>query len=124
GTPINAIQGIPYINFVTSESTGAKGISLTLVTIEPGDGCVPHYHLDSETALFLLSGEVVTRYGDELQHEVVARAGQSVYIGPNIPHSARNVGNVPAVAVSVRTDGDEQCRTIPYLPHEMAVKSA
>ena len=115
GVPIEAVQGIPYVNLINRELAGAKGISLTLVTVPPGGGCVPHFHEGSETALYLLSGEVLTRYGTNLEQEILTRAGEALYIAPGVPHSARNIGAVPAIAVSARTDADEQERTIPYI---------
>lgn len=114
GKPISAVQQIPYVNLVNRESAGASGISLTLVTIPVGGGCVPHLHVDSETALYLLSGVVLTRYGEKLEHEILTQAGEALYIAPGVPHSAQNIGSVPAIAVSARTDADEQERTLRY----------
>lgn len=116
GVSIDALQGIPYVNLINAELAGAQGISLMICTVPPGGGCSPHLHLGSETALYLLQGEVTTSFGESLEQEVRMTAGQALYIPPGVPHCARNFGNVPAIAIAARTDASEQERVL-LLPH-------
>jgi uncharacterized RmlC-like cupin family protein len=57
----------------------------------------------------VLSGEVGMWYGERLEHHMVNRAGDFVYIPANVPHMPYNLSeSEPATAVVARTDPNEQ----------------
>jgi uncharacterized RmlC-like cupin family protein len=57
----------------------------------------------------VLSGAVLTWFGDGLEQWVVARAGDFTYIPPGVPHLPVNLSEAePAEAIVARTDADEQ----------------
>jgi uncharacterized RmlC-like cupin family protein len=101
-------QGFSYIEGISAESAGAKGIAMMLLTVPPGGRAKAHMHEAHETAIYVFSGEVVTYWGDKLQHCVVTRAGDMFYIPAGTPHLPVNRGSEPAVAVVARTDAKEQ----------------
>ena len=58
-----------------------------------------------------------TRWGAALEHEVVSRAGDFLFIPPGMPHEAINLSATePARAVVARNDSAEQDRVEPYSP--------
>lgn len=113
-TEVDTLQRLPYFIGISRETAGAQGLSLSLVVIPPGAEAEPHYHEGYETAIYVLEGEVETRYGPALEHAVTNRAGDFLYIPPGLPHTARNLSrDRPARALVARNDAEEQERVVP-----------
>ena len=109
GEPFVGKQGFSYASAISAETVGASAIHMQLLTIPPGARAKAHKHQSHETALHLLSGEVGMWYGERLEHHMVNRAGDFVYIPANVPHLPYNLSATePAVAVVARTDPNEQ----------------
>ena len=101
-------QGLTYVCGIAAETVGSNGICMHLLTIPPGARANAHLHENHETALYVLEGEAVTLYGDRLQHHMVNRAGDLVYIPAGVPHLPVNLSGKPISAVIARTDPNEQ----------------
>lgn len=102
-------QGLPYRPGISAESAGARGIHLQLVTIPPGGRAKAHKHANHETALYVLSGESGMWHGEQLEHHMLCRAGDYVYIPADMPHLPYNASaSEPCIAVIARTDPNEQ----------------
>lgn len=101
-------QGFSYFAGIASETVGSKGICMHLLTIPPGRRAKAHMHESHETAIYILSGEVHTWYGDRLEQHMVNRAGELVFIPAGVPHLPANLSDQPASAVIARTDPNEQ----------------
>ncbi len=109
GVPFTGKQGFSYASAVSAETVGASAIHMQLVTIPPGSRAKAHKHEAHETAIYVLSGEAGMHYGDQLEHHLVSRAGDFVYIPANVPHLPYNMSQTePCVAVISRTDPNEQ----------------
>lgn len=94
---------------ISAQSAGAERIHLQIVRLPPGTRSKAHKHDDHETAIYILSGESGCWYGDELQHHLVGRAGDFLYIPANMPHLPYNLSATEScVAVIARTDPNEQ----------------
>jgi len=110
-------QRLPYFVGISAQTVGASGLSMHLVVIPPGGRSEPHSHLAYETGIYVLEGRVRTRWGAALEHEVVSRAGDFLFIPPGMPHEAINLSDSePARAVVARNDPAEQDRVEPYSP--------
>lgn len=101
-------QGFDYIEGITAETTGSKGICMMLLTIPPGGRAKAHLHEAHETAIYMLKGVAETWYGDRLQHRIDVKAGDMFFIPAGMPHLPINRGPDEAVAVIARTDPNEQ----------------
>ncbi|WP_322992759.1 cupin domain-containing protein [Limnohabitans sp.] len=87
-----------------------------LVVIPPSAKAEPHVHLGYETGIYVLEGMVRTRWGENLEHEVISTAGQFLFIPAGVPHDATNLSaSEPARAVVARNDPAEQDRVVPYV---------
>jgi uncharacterized RmlC-like cupin family protein len=94
---------------ISAQSVGAQRIHLQIVALTPGNRSKAHKHDDHETAIYILSGESGCWYGDRLQHHLVARAGDFLYIPANMPHLPYNLSDAEScLAVVARTDPNEQ----------------
>ncbi len=102
---------------ISSQSVGARGICMHLVTIPAGGRAKAHLHQDHETSIYTLSGQVGVWYGDQLKEHLTVGAGDFLYIPANMPHLPYNLSQTePAVAVVARTDPNEQ-ESVVLLPH-------
>ena len=112
-----SIQGLPTFPGISQANSGATGLSLQRVIIPPGVTANAHYHEGFETAIFLLQGEVLTRYGENLEHEVLNVAGDFIFIPPDLPHEPRNISDTElAIALVARNDPNEQESVVLYPP--------
>ncbi len=110
-------QRLPYFVGISGQTVGATGLSMHLVVIPPGARAEPHVHLGYETGIYVLEGTVLTRWGPALEHEVVSRPGEFLFVPPGVPHEAINLSATePARAVVARNDPAEQDKVEPYRP--------
>jgi uncharacterized RmlC-like cupin family protein len=118
GAEVVGKQGHLLAPGISAQSAGAQRIHLQIVRIPPGVRSKAHKHENHESAIYILSGESGCWYGDELQHHLVARAGDFLYIPANMPHLPYNLSDTEScVAVVARTDPNEQesVRLLPEL---------
>ena len=116
-TAKNDPNGLEYRAGVVAETVGCERLALQLVRIQPGVRSQAHSHGEHESAAYVLEGEVVTWFGEGLIKHVTARAGDFVFIPPNVPHVAANYGDADAVALMARSDpaAQESVKTYPEL---------
>jgi uncharacterized RmlC-like cupin family protein len=121
GAPFVGKQGFSYAPAVSAETVHSSAIHMQLLTIPPGGRAKAHKHEAHETAIYVLSGEGRMHYGDRLEHHLVSRAGDFVYIPANVPHQPYNPSSTePCVAVIARTDPNEQ-ESVVLLPELDAI---
>jgi uncharacterized RmlC-like cupin family protein len=107
-TTYDGKQGFSYFEGIARETVGSTGICMHLLTIPPGGRAKAHMHASHETAIYVLSGETDTWFGERLEHHVVVREGEMFYIPAGVPHLPANRSDRPATAVIARTDPNEQ----------------
>mgnify|MGYP001548636267 CR=1 FL=1 len=102
-------QGSDYRAGVSAETTGSQVIWLGLMALPPGGRTKAHVHEHHETALYMISGDILELWtGDELEHFEAVRPGDFVYIPAKVLHVAVNRGTVPAVFVGSRNEATAQ----------------
>ncbi|HUH14383.1 MAG TPA: cupin domain-containing protein, partial [Gaiellaceae bacterium] len=90
------LTGFDYRAGVVAETVASERLALQLVRIQPGVRSQAHSHGEHESAAYVLEGEVVTWYGEELLKHVTAKTGDFVFIPAAVPHVAANYGDVDA----------------------------
>jgi uncharacterized RmlC-like cupin family protein len=116
-TEIVSKQRLGQFVGISGETAGATAISMNLVVIPPGGAAEPHLHKGYETAIYVLKGDVDTRYGPGLRQSLIARQGDFLFIGPDVPHQPVNMSQTePAMALVARNDPNEQESVMPYDP--------
>lgn len=102
-------QNLPNFLGVSAETAGSTGISMNMVIIPPGGCAEPHLHKGFETAIYLLQGRVLTRFGDGLRESATNQAGDFIFIPAGLPHQPVNLSETePAIAIVARNDPREQ----------------
>lgn len=121
---VQTLQRLPYFVGISGETVNATGLSMHLVVIPPGARADPHVHLGYETGIYVLEGTVCTRWGPRLEHEVVSKAGEFLFVPPGVPHEAINLSATqPARAVVARNDPAEQDKVQPFVRDETPAPS-
>ena len=114
-------QRLPNFVGISQATAGARGISMNLVVIPAGGAAERHLHQGYETAIYLLSGRVRTRYGPNLAQETINEAGDFIFIPADVPHQPINLSDSePAQAIVARNDPNEQESVVPYHPEQEA----
>jgi uncharacterized RmlC-like cupin family protein len=112
---ITTLQRLPYFVGISGQTVNAQGLSMHLVVIPPGARSEPHLHVGYETGIYVLEGEVLTRWGEALDQEVVSKAGEFLFVPPGVPHEAINLSATqPARAIVARNDPHEQDKVQPF----------
>ena len=102
-------QGSDYQPGVSAETTGSTVIWLGRMALPPGGRTKAHVHEHHETALYMMSGDVLELWtGDELEHCDQVRPGDYIYIPANVLHVAVNRGATPAVFMGARNEATAQ----------------
>ena len=115
-------QRLPYFVGISGQSAGATKLSMNMVIIPPGGAAEPHIHQGYETAIYIVKGQVDTRFGPGLRESLVVREGDFLFIAADVPHQPVNTSNTePAIAIVARNDPNEQESVIPYDPTEERV---
>jgi uncharacterized RmlC-like cupin family protein len=100
---------VSYAPGVSAPTAGARGLCLTLASLPPGARSRAHRHDRHESAAYMIEGEMVLWFGEQLAHRLAARPGDFIYIPSGVPHLVVNGSDTePAVAVLARNDGREQ----------------
>jgi uncharacterized RmlC-like cupin family protein len=109
-------QGLPYFIGISGTTVGARGLAMHIVVIPPGGRAEPHVHVGYETGIYVLAGRVRTRWGENLEHEVVSEPGDFLFVPPGVPHEAINLSDTEAArAIVARNDPAEQDKVEPYV---------
>jgi uncharacterized RmlC-like cupin family protein len=102
-------QGHHVFEGISAQSTGARALCMHVITIPPGGRARAHLHEAHESATYVIEGEVICWYGDQLQHRMTAGAGEMAYIPAGVPHLPINASaDEPATFIAARTDPNEQ----------------
>jgi uncharacterized RmlC-like cupin family protein len=101
-------QGLSYFAGIAAETVGSTGLCMHIVTIPPGGRAKAHLHENHESAVYVLSGEARTWFGERLEQFADMKAGDMMYIPAGVPHLPANLGTEPCTAVIARTDPNEQ----------------
>jgi uncharacterized RmlC-like cupin family protein len=109
GEAVQGATGVTYAAGISADSARARGLCLQLASLPPGARSRPHQHDQHESAAYVIEGEMVLWFGQALEHKVVARPGDFIYIPDGMPHLVLNPSDTDdAVAVLARTDPNAQ----------------
>ncbi len=82
--------GLHRMAAVTEQNTGATKLWAGTFTVAAQAKTGPHHHGDLETVIFVLNGVARLRWGERLEFEAEAAAGDFIYVPPYVPHQEIN----------------------------------
>ncbi|MCE2459059.1 MAG: cupin domain-containing protein [Dehalococcoidia bacterium] len=75
---------------VSKALAGTEGIHLAIATIPPACAASPHYHVNCESAIYVVKGRGRFLSGKNLQNADKIGAGDFIYVPPNSVHQPIN----------------------------------
>ncbi len=75
---------------VSQGLVGSEGIHLAIATIPPGCASSPHYHVNCESAIYVVRGKGRFIIGDKLDNPLPIGPGDFIYVPPNAVHQPVN----------------------------------
>jgi len=100
---------------ISQATTGASNIYMGVFRVPPGARSRPHYHDSCESAVYLLSGSLQVRWGDQLEQTVTLEPRDLVYVPPRETHILENLsGSDPAEYVVARDSPLEDSVEVPW----------
>lgn len=109
-------QGLYNAVGISTETVGASGINLQIVSIPAGARARTHMHEGHETAIYALSGVSSVWYGQQLESHAVIHPGDFFYIPAGMPHQPYNDTDEPVSVLVARSDPNEQ-ESVVLMPH-------
>ena len=99
--------GLQRFEAISARMTGSQRMWMGYAVLEPGGRTGVHHHGESETAIYVISG--VTRWwvGDRLDEVREARAGDFVFIPPQLVHWEENASGTEPVEMVVARSTQE-----------------
>ena len=80
----------------------AEGLTVGRVVVKAGCGNPRHSHSACEEVLYLLRGRLEHTVGDA---SIILEAGDTLAVGPGIPHSATSIGDEDADMIVAYSSG-------------------
>lgn len=106
---VDKSQGFTYFHGISAEAVGAQRLAMHLGVLPPGMEGPAHTHAGHESAVYVLEGTALVRWGHRLEHEVLAGPGDFVFVPAGMPHQAINPSATePCRTVIARTDPSER----------------
>jgi len=97
---------------ISQATAGAHNIYMGVFRVPAGARSRPHYHENCESAVYMLSGKLLVRWGDNLEEAVELEPGDLVYVPPRETHILENLSDADAAEYVVARDA----------PHEDSVE--
>jgi uncharacterized RmlC-like cupin family protein len=100
---------------ISQATTGASNIYMGVFRVPANASSRPHYHENCESAVYMLSGHLIVRWGDRLENEVTLEPGDMVYVPPRETHVLENPSDSdPAEYVVGRDSPTEDAVVVPW----------
>jgi len=97
---------------ISQATAGAHNIYMGVFRVPAGARSMAHYHANCESAVYMLSGHLLVRWGDNLERSVELDPGDLVYVPPRETHILENLSDSDAAEYVVARDA----------PHEDSVE--
>lgn len=100
---------------VSQTTTGAQNIYMGVFRVPPGAQSRPHYHEHCESAVYMIAGSLLVKWGDHLEQELSLEPGDLVYVPPRETHILENASDSqPAEYVVARDSPQEDAVIVPW----------
>lgn len=89
---------------VSARTVGSRDVWMGETTVAPRTASANHHHGDSETAIYVVSGNPVFVFAEDGREVRLApKPGDYVFVPPYTPHREENPSEGPAVVVLARS---------------------
>jgi len=109
-------SGMTRLEAISGKSVGSAKVWMGQTHVAPGTSSGDHHHGDTETAIYVVSGNPVFVFGEggrEVRLET--EPGDYVFVPPFVPHREENPGADEAVVVIARSSQEAVVVNLPSL---------
>jgi uncharacterized RmlC-like cupin family protein len=99
--------GMTRVAGISASTCGSNGVWMGQFTNEPGFRSGAHHHGDVESAIYVLSGRLRMRWGERLQYEAEAAAGDFIFVPAQLVHQEINASASEGVVAILARGGQE-----------------
>ena len=92
---------------VSQSLVGSTGIHLAIATIPAGCSSSPHYHVNCESAIYVISGKGRFLVGENLEEALPIGPGDFLYVPAEAVHQPVNDGTLPMELIVARNTPEE-----------------
>jgi uncharacterized RmlC-like cupin family protein len=97
-------SGMTRREAISGKTTGAEKIWMGQTHVAAGAKSGDHHHGESETAIFVVSGNPVFVFAEgDREIRLETKPGDYVFVPPYVPHREENPGGAEAVVVIARS---------------------
>lgn len=93
--------GLELVTGVGQQNTPATRIWLGKATNAPGSRSMPHHHADTETAFYVMSGQLRLFFGSGFGEHIDVLEGDFAFVPPFMPHVEVNMSTKDTLSVLV-----------------------
>lgn len=108
GGTYEGAQGFTYGAGVSRSTVGAANVCMNVLPMPVGAVAKAHLHKGIETIAFMLEGDCMVYFGDQLEKSVHVRQGEQCFVNADVPHAPRNESGAPCTWLVVHSSGDDQ----------------
>ncbi len=113
--PQAGIRVVNGADEVSPTTAGSESLFMGRCSVPAGMQGMPHYHEDCESAVYMLSGRLNVRWGEDLEHAVSLEPGDMIYVPPRETHLLENPSMEQAAEYVVARDApDEHSVDVPW----------
>ncbi len=100
---------------ISPATAGAVRLYMGVFRVPPGSRSRAHYHADCESAVYMIAGRLLVRWGEKLEQELTLEPGDLVYVPPRETHRLENLSATePAEYVVSRDSPHEDAVVVPW----------
>ncbi|MCH8225376.1 MAG: cupin domain-containing protein [Chloroflexi bacterium] len=92
---------------VSEGLVGSTGIHLAIASIQAGCASSPHYHVNCESAIYVVRGHGRFLTGDNLENSLTIGPGDFIYVPQDAVHQPVNDGSEPLELIVARNTAVE-----------------
>jgi uncharacterized RmlC-like cupin family protein len=101
-------QGFTYGAGASTETVGAQNVCMNILPMPAGAVAKAHYHKGIETIAYMLEGECVVYYGEDLENRTLVQQGEQCFVAADMAHAPRNESGKPCTWIVVHSSGSDQ----------------
>jgi uncharacterized RmlC-like cupin family protein len=107
---------------ISQATVGANNIFMGVFRVPPSTQSRPHYHANCESTLYMLSGTMLIRHGDNLDQELHVVPGDLLYVPPNATHVVENRSETETIEyVVARNSPTEDSVEVPWAGNDPGI---
>jgi uncharacterized RmlC-like cupin family protein len=115
-TDTGQTTGMTRLEAISGKNAGSAKVWMGQTHVAPGTSSGDHHHGETETAIYVLSGNPVFVFASgDREQRLATEPGDYVFVPPYVPHREENPGQEEAVVIIARSSQEAIVVNLPSL---------